>query len=69
MRVERVDAVDEDGNPTKVVKSTSRIDTSSLDGPSSIDGMASYRTLDGEHLTPSDDGFVGIETGRRFRLT
>lgn len=69
MRVERVDALDEDGNATKVVKATSRIDTSTLEGRSSIDGMASYRTLDGEHLNRSGDWLVGIQTGRKYRLT
>lgn len=69
MKIERLDAEDENGQPTKIVRTTSQIDTSTLAGRSSVDGLASYKTLDGEHLNPSDGGFVGIETGRTFRLT
>ncbi|KRG71784.1 hypothetical protein ABB27_02550 [Stenotrophomonas terrae] len=69
MKIERLDAIDDSGNATQIVRTTPRMDASSLDGPASFDGLPTYRTLDGEHLNPSDGGFVGIQTERRFKLT
>lgn len=69
MRIERLDAIDDDGNFTKIIRTTPQKDASSLRQEITLDGLPTYRTGDGELLNPSDDGFVGIQTGRRFRLT
>ncbi|MCD9005189.1 hypothetical protein LDO31_02870 [Luteimonas sp. XNQY3] len=67
-KVERLDAEDENGNATKIVRTTSQRDASTFQGAGSFTSLPTYRTLDGEHLNPSEDGWVGIETGRKFRL-
>lgn len=68
-RTEYVEAVDERGQRTQLIKIIPRISTSSFDGPGWVDGRASVKTLDGEQCTPTGDGtFQAIHTNRKFTL-
>ena len=48
--------VDNAGREYTVVEQSSRIRTDSLDGPSSIEGLKSYRLASGGPLNRNDDG-------------
>lgn len=63
---ERIRVINEQGSPDVVYKIVDSIDTSTLDGPSSVKGLAKYRLAStGEHLNIKDDNTFTSADGRR----
>jgi hypothetical protein len=58
--------VDEAGVIYEAHEYQNMIDTSDLDGPSSIGGMKSYRLANGTHLNSDGDGFTNYRTGAKL---
>lgn len=63
MDIERIETRGEDGRRVLVVMHRNRIDTSDLDGPSSIEGLAQYQLVDGKLVSVDGDEFEVVATG------
>lgn len=68
-KVERLAAVDEEGNACALVRTTPYRRLQSLSGVEWMPGVPTMRTEDGEHCNPDGPGrYVTLRTGRRFTL-
>ena len=63
MGTESIETRGEDGRRVLVIKIRSRIDTSDMDGDSSIEGAARHVLADGRVLNVTKDGFEVVATG------
>jgi len=63
---DRFDTVDQNGVLVTVIEYTEFVDTSSHQGPSSIDGMKRLETVSGHIVTPQGNGFLVIQTDQQL---
>ena len=66
MDTETIETRGEDGRRVWVIKHSTRIDTSDMDGNSWIEGMARYRLGDGSAVNRDGDAFEVVATGERL---
>ena len=66
METEQIETRGTDGRRVWVIKHFTRIDTSDLDGPSWIEGMARHTLADGSAVNADADGFEVVATGERL---
>lgn len=70
MSTERLHANGPNGEATIVERTTGSINTSNLDGPSTLARLPSYRLGTGERLNPTDhpNVFQSLDGTRRYTL-
>ena len=63
---EQIETRGEDGRRVWVITRRTRIDTSDLDGPSWVEGLAQHRLGDGSAVNATDEGFEIVATGEKL---
>lgn len=66
METEQIETRGENGRRVWVIKHLTRIDTSDLDGPSWVEGLARYTLGDGSAVNADGEDFEVVATGERL---
>lgn len=67
-KIEKIWVESESGEPEYIRKVTPEIRSTSLNGSSTVDGLAHYETADGKMCNREGNTFIVVSTGRRLTM-